>query len=337
MQSSKTVFVGIDIAKVTLDVAAADLHLKVANDRAGHMEMLQKVRALKRRLHFILESDVGYGRELANYLFSRRCKVSVVHPYRVRSYARARGYLAKTDYIDAQVLAEYGQQFRPKPSFKTNKLQALFQHVMRRRRQIVELLKAQKLQVMQIWDAEMRADTKKLMALFSERIGGLVARAEKIVLSSPELSAKFQAFCAVKGIGPQTAIELLAEMPELGTLNRRQAGALAGLAPMNYDTGTSGSVRHIRGGRFYVRTSLYMPIMVAIRFNPILKAVYERLRANGKPHNVAMVAVMRKMVIHLNHVARQVALADEVSPAKRVRNIAGLPRLATQSVTPSSR
>lgn len=304
MPSAGPVFVGIDIAKATLDVAAADLHLKVENNRTGQIEMLQRVRSLKKRLHFILESDTGYGRELAKFLYSRRCKVSVVHPYRVRSFARAKGYLAKTDYIDAQVLAEYGERFRPKTSLKANKFQERLQHVMRRRRQITELLKMQKMQVQQMWDAEIRADTRKLMKSLTERIDNLLERADKIVQSSPLLAVKFNALCSVKCIGPKTAIEMIAELPELGLLNRKQVAALAGVAPMNYDTGTSGTARHIRGGRFYARTGLYMPMMVAIRFNPVLKPFYERLRANGKPHNVAMVAVMRKMVIHLNHVTR---------------------------------
>lgn len=304
-------FVGIDIAKATLDVAAGELHLKVSNDREGHAEMLRKVRALKKHLHFILESDTGYGRELANFLFARKCKLSVVHPYRVRSFARASGYLAKTDYLDAQVLAEYGKQFRPAPSPQTSKIQARLQHVMRRRRQIVELLKIQKNQVQQMWDTEIKADTRKLMASLVERVDQLLVRANGIVEGSPELTAKMKAFCSVKCVGPKTALELLSEMPELGTLGRKQAAALAGLAPMNYDTGTTPSVRHIRGGRFHVRTCLYMPALGAIRYNPILKAVYARLKANGKPHNVALVAVMRKMVIRLNHVAREAAEQGE--------------------------
>ena len=310
MPPIKTVYVGIDIGKESLDVAAADLRLKVANNRDGFGELLRETRALKKRLHFIVESDESYGRELARFLHARKCKMSVVPPYRVRSYARATGRLAKTDYIDSELLAEYGREFRPGVTGKADKIQAQLQHIMRRRRQVVDLLKIQKTQIQQMWDREIMADTKKLMQQFEERIEALTTRAEALVKASPALAAKFRAYCKVVGIGGKTAIELIAEMPELGTLGRKQVAALAGLAPVNYDSGTTPAPRHIRGGRFYVRTSLYMPTLVAVKHNEVLKVFYDRLRANGKPFRVALTAAMRKMVIYLNHVARDATVAQ---------------------------
>jgi transposase len=299
-------FVGIDIGKTTLEVATADLHLKVNNNKDGHVELLKKVRALRRHLHFIVESDTGYGRELGAFLRTRRCKLSVVNPYQVRSFARAQGRLAKTDYLDAEVLAEYGKAFKPAASPKPNKLQLELREVVKRRRQLIEMQKVQGLQLEHIRDAEIRKDAKALLKLYAEGIEGMDARAEVIVQSCPILSAKYQAFRKVKCVGPQTAIILISEVPELGTMNRRQAAALVGVAPLNRDTGTTTSPRHIRGGRFFARKCLYLAAMTASRYNPILTPFYKRLRENGKPGKVALVAVMRKLVIHLNHVARGV-------------------------------
>jgi transposase len=311
MATMGTVFVGVDIGKSTLEASAADLHLKVSNDREGQLELLRKVRALKRHLHFIVEADMGYGREFVAFLRSRRCKVSVANPYQVRSFARAQGRLAKTDYLDAEVLAEYGKTFRPDVTPKPNKLQLRLKQVVKRRGQLIEMNKMQGLQLQHIWDAEIRKDAGKLMKIFAERIEAMDVRAQEIVQSCPVMSAKYRAFREVKCVGPQTAITLLSEVPELGTMNRRQAAALVGVAPLNKDTGTTLSPRHIRGGRFFVRKALYMTALTASHFNPVLAPFYKRLRENGKPPRVALIAVVRKLVIHLNHVARGVITVSQ--------------------------
>lgn len=306
MPTKGPLFVGIDVGKTTLDVAAGDLRLKLANDRAGHEEMLTRVRALRRHLHFIVEVDNGYGRTLILFLFARRCRVTLVNPYRVRSFARASGKLAKTDRIDAMTMHEYGQTLRPAPSAKPDQYLARLQHVMRRRRQLREALHIQKQQLPLMWDKSIARATEALVEQLSAECAKLQQRAEELVCASPVLAARYRLFQSVKCIGATTALELVAGLPELGSINRREIAALVGVAPINYDTGTSKESARIKGGRFYLRRALYMSAVAGIRFNEVLAPFYQRLRANGKPGRVAIVAAMRKLVVHLNSLAGQI-------------------------------
>jgi transposase len=314
-RSRATLFVGIDLSKAHLEVAAQGLHLKVPNNRTGFAEMVTAVRALRRRSQYAWESDRVHARALQQYLVTHRCRFSPLSAFKVRQFAKATGRMAKTDYIDAEVIAEYATTFRPPPVTPWSHLQARLLDVMRRRNQLVRALRDQKMQVAQIWGNDLKQDGLALIKSLARSIRELEATAETLVKSCPKTAAKYHVLCNVPGIARKSAILLLAEMPELGTLNRRQVAALAGLAPVNWESGTSSGARHIRGGRQSLRTSIYMAAQVAARFNPVLSKFFERLRGQGKPYRVAIIAVMRKLLIYLNGLIRE---APDAPPAELV-------------------
>jgi transposase len=314
-RSRATLFVGIDLSKAHLEVAAQGLHLKVPNSRTGFAEMVTAVRALKRRTQYAWEADRVHGRALQQYLATNKCRFSPLSAFKVRQFAKATGRMAKTDYIDAEVIAEYATTFRPPPVIPWSNLQARLIDVMRRRNQLICAIRDQKMQVAQIWDKDLKEDGLLLIKSLATSIRQLEGTAEDLVKSCPKTAAKYHVLCRVPGIATKSAIQLLAEMPELGTLNRRQVAALAGLAPVNWESGTSSGTRHIRGGRQSLRTSIYMAAQVAARFNPVLSEFFDRLRAHGKPYRVAIVAVMRKLLIYLNRLVRE---APDTPPAEFV-------------------
>lgn len=314
-RSRATLFVGIDLSKAHLEVAAKGLHLKVPNNRTGFTQIVTAVRALKRRAQYAWEADRVHGRALQQYLVTNRCRFSPLSAFKVRQFAKATGRMAKTDYIDAEVIAEYAATFRPPPLIPWSRLQARLVDVMRRRNQLVRALRDQKLQVAQIWDKDLKQSGLALIKNLTQSVRELESTAERLIKSCPKTAAKYHVLCEVPGIAKKSAIQLLAEMPELGALNRRQVAALSGLAPVNWESGTSSGTRHIRGGRQSLRTSIYMAAQVAARFNPVLSKFFERLRGQGKPYRVSIVAVMRKLLIYLNGLVRN---APESPPAEFV-------------------
>jgi transposase len=303
-QSRATLFVGIDLSKAKLDVFAPGLRLQVPNDRSGFKQVVDAVRALKRRAQYAWEADTVQGRALENYLVAQRCAYSPLSAFKVRQFAKATGRLAKTDTLDAELISEYAATFRPAPAKPLSKLQSYLRDVMRRREQLICAQRDQRMQVPQIWDKSLRQAGEELIAKLTSDIEALEADAEKRVKACPKTAAKLHVLCSVDGISEKSALRLLAELPELGTLNRHQVAALAGLAPVNWESGTNPGVRRIRGGRQSVRSALYMAAQVAARFNSVLSSFFERLRARGKPYRVALVAVMRKLLIYLNRLVR---------------------------------
>lgn len=303
-RSRATLFVGIDLSKANLEVAAQGLHLKVPNNRTGFAEIVKAVRALRRRAQYAWEADRVHARALQQYLVTNKCRFSPLSAFKVRQFAKATGRMAKTDYIDAEVIAEYATTFRPPPLIPWSRLQARLIDVMRRRNQLLRALRDQKMQVAQIWDKDLKQDGLALIKNLAASVRQLEVTAESLVKSCPKTAAKYHVLCNVPGIARKSAVHLLAEMPELGMLNRRQVAALAGLAPVNWESGTNPGVRHIRGGRQSLRTSIYMAAQVAARFNPVLSKFFKRLRGQGKPYRVAIIAVMRKLLIYLNGLVR---------------------------------
>lgn len=301
-------FVGIDVSKNTLDVAAGTLRFQVSNDRKGHVELLGKVRGLRRRCHFIYESAGANGRLMDAFLHGKRCRLSSVSAYRVRQYAKAMG-VAKTDALDAIVLSEYGASVRPEPTPKPDRINLKLGHMVRRRLQLIKTLHAHDRRADDLWDAQLKRSAARLRQFLEQQLKEIEADTEEFIRRNPQLTTKRNILCTVKGIGRISATQIMAELPELGTLNRRRLAAIAGLAPINYDTGGKDGKRSIHGGRFYLRQALFMPALVAIKLNGILNPFYKRLRESGKPHRVALVAVMRKLLIHLNSLARTIAPA----------------------------
>ena len=298
-------YVGVDISKDGLDVAlAGEGPRHYSNTVGGIAEMIKALKALPEAPQVICEPSGGYERELLEALWASGLMVSLVHAGRIRAFARAQGLLAKTDQIDATVLREFGELMRPDPwvppSASRQRLAALVQ----RREQLLSILTMEEQRLAQSRDAVVRQMSESLLTELQKQIEQMDALIAAQIDGDDTLKGQSARLQQVKGIGPVTASTILAELPELGKLNRSEAGALAGVAPYNCDSGTHRGRRMIRGGRVKVRRVLYMAAVVASRYNTVLKAFYTRLVAAGKPKKVALTAVMRKLVVLLNHLRK---------------------------------
>jgi len=291
--------VGIDVAKADLQVATATQNVGYANTPAGHRRLIGWLQSLG-AVQVVLEATGGYERELVHALHERKIVVCVVNPRQVRDFARAQGRLAKTDVIDARVLVDFAGALAPTPTAAPSPQQRRLAELVRTRSQLVSSRTIQQNQLEHRVDPVARRCHLELEQAFTTRIQRLEKEIAALIAHHPELAAKVRKLMEVSGIGALTAAMLLAEMPELGSLTKTQAAALAGLAPRNRDSGQFRGQRHIGGGRHAVRTGLWMPTLVAVQHNPILKALYQRLRANGKPAKVALTACARKLLIYLN-------------------------------------
>ena len=296
----EVVYVGVDVAKAHLDVAYKQESWRVANDAAGRKALVKRLAQIVGSVQVICEASGGYERALLQALQRGGIKVSLVQASRVRQYARASGVLAKTDSIDAQVLCRFGQAIGPKASAPPKPDQEKLREVESQRRHLSRLLVAEQNRNAQLTDKVLLRLSKRLLTQIQKQIAQIDLLLQQLITQSPELCAKARKLTALSGVGPRTAALLLAQMPELGELNRRQAAALAGLAPFNRDSGAARGKRAIFGGRHAVRSGLYMAALVAARHNPILANFYQRLRSAGKPPKLALTATMRKLLIVLN-------------------------------------
>lgn len=296
----QVVYVGVDIAKAFLDVAWEQESWRVTNDAVGRSALVERLRQIAGSVQVICEASGGYERALLQALHDGGIKVSLVQASRVRQYARASGVLAKTDSIDAHLLGRFGQAIRPQASATPKPHQEKLREVESQRRHLSRLLVAEQNRSAQLTDKALLRLSKGLLIEIQKQIAQIDLLLEQLIAQTPELCAKARKLTALAGVGPRTAALLLAQMPELGELNRREVAALAGLAPFNRDSGAARGKRVIFGGRRAVRCGLYMAALVASRHNPILAAFYRRLRAAGKPPKLALTATMRKLLIALN-------------------------------------
>jgi transposase len=294
------IFVGIDVSKARLDVAVRPVGKRefVANDAAGIEILLQRLRELEPAL-IVLEATGGVERAVTRALASAEFPVVVINPRQVRDFAKATGQLAKTDTIDAAVLARFGEAVRPAlrplPDEVTWELRA----VVTRRRQITEMIVAETNRLSGASKGVRKRINAHLRWLEAE-----LKRADKdldqSIRQSPIWRENEDLLRSVPGMGPVISRTLLAELPELGRLNRKQIAALVGVAPLNRDSGTLRGRRSIWGGRATVRAALYMGALVASRRNAMIQTFYRRLRNAGKAPKVALVACMRKLLTILN-------------------------------------
>lgn len=299
-EKSVVTYAGIDVAKAELVVATHQLRAVFARDPVGLDRLVQWLRALGGAVHVVLEASGGYEREVVAHLQAHAIAVSVVNAGWVRNFARSQGRLAKTDHLDARVLVDFAAANAPRLSAPVSAQQQKLTDLVRARQQLVTVRTLLQNQLEHTREPLARRSQEELVALTSTRIQRLEKSIAALIAETPQLQAKAQKLTAVRGIGPTTAALLLAELPELGRLNKAEVAALAGLAPRNHDSGAFRGQRHIAGGRPAVRTGLWMPTLVATQHNPILKAFYQRLRAKGKPAKLALTATARKLLIHLN-------------------------------------
>ena len=296
----RKVYVGVDVAKAHLDVAWGQESWRVTNDVLGRSALVQRLNQIAGSLQVICEASGGYERGLLKSLQCADIKVSLVQASRVRQYARASGILAKTDSIDAHLLYRFGEAIRPPATPPPKPQQDKLRELETQRRHLSRLLVAEQNRRAQLTHQALLSLSRRLLQQIQKQIAQIDLLIKQLIEHSEELSSKAQKLTAITGVGPRTAALLLAQMPELGELNRREAAALAGLAPFNRDSGTARGKRTIFGGRRAVRSGLYMAALVAARHNPILAHFYQRLRSAGKPPKLALTATMRKLLIVLN-------------------------------------
>ncbi|HZF31206.1 MAG TPA: IS110 family transposase [Gammaproteobacteria bacterium] len=295
--------VGIDVSKSRLDVAVGDgEQFSVSNDLTGHVQLIERVLAVKPRL-IVMEATGGLERAVAAQLTAQELSIRVVNPRQVRDFARAAGILAKTDLLDAVVLVRFAQAMqlepRPLPSEQVQALQALIA----RRNELTEMLTMERNRL-RLAHTSIKRDLKKSIEWLESQIRSTDNDTGSLLRECGIWRDKVELLESVPGIARLTSLRLVTTLPELGTLNRRQISALAGVAPFNQDSGRWHGKRRIYGGRAAARTALYMAALVGSRHNPVLRAFYQRLRAAGKPAKVALTACMRKLLTIINSMLR---------------------------------
>ena len=302
-----TIYTGLDIAKLNLQLHLAGRIHDLPNTATGHRRLC-KLLAAQPGGHVICEATGGYERDVVAALQAAKVPVSILNPARVRHFARAQGQRAKTDNIDAAVLTAYGRALQPKPTAPRTEQEQQLTELVRRRVQLSDALVTQRLQAQQLTLPVLQRQAKSLIRRLEQAIQQVEAQLHALRTQVPALNQRAQKLETIKGVGALTALGMLAELPELGTLNRRQAAALAGLAPHPRDSGQWHGRRTIGGGRPQVRRALYMAALVAARSNQQLMPFYQRLRSAGKPAKVALTAVMRKLVVLMNHLLKNPSL-----------------------------
>jgi transposase len=304
---SSPIAVGIDIAKESFVTAlGGEGSFSLSNDGAGHDALLERLQGRTIGL-IVLEASGGYERALAGALQAAGFAVAIVNPRQARDFAKGMGYLAKTDRLDAQMLAQMGDvlmrqpdlncRVKPVPTAERQRMHALVV----RRRQLIAMRVAEQ-QRLTLADVVMSRSVKAIINALNHELARVDRELQRQVeVHHAELANLLR---SAKGVGDATLSTLIAEVPELGKLNRREISALIGLAPMNHDSGTLRGKRAIAGGRAFPRQALYMAALVASQHNPVSKVFYARLLAAGKPKKVALVACMRKLLTILNAMVR---------------------------------
>lgn len=298
-----TIYSGLDISKQNLQLHLAGRIHDLPNTCAGHSRLLKLLSQIK-GVHVVCEATGGYERDVVAALHNAGIPVSVLNPARVRHFARALGQRAKTDNIDAAVLSDYGSKLQPKPTAPRTDQEQQLTELVRRRAQLLDLLVAQRQQLEHLSIAVLKRQARSLVRKLVNDIEQIETQLKELRCATPDMDQRVSNLEAITGVGTITAMGVLAELPELGTLNRGQAAALAGLAPHPRDSGQWHGRRNIGGGRPQVRRALYMAALVAARCNRTLKEFYQRLRAAGKPAKLALTAVMRKLIVPMNHILK---------------------------------
>lgn len=296
-------YIGIDVSKARLDTSLLGAESSFTNDGEGIDALVLALTTHAPKL-VVLEATGGLERALIAALVARGLPVAVVNPRQVRDFAKATGQLAKTDRIDAQMLARFGQAIEPAQRPLPDETAQAFTDQLVRRRQLVEMLAMEKTRLKQAPDKAVRQDLKKHIEWLERRLRASEDGLRRAVEASPVWQAKRDLMAEVNGVGNVTVLTLIAQLPELGQINRKQIASLVGIAPFNRDSGTLRGRRTVWGGRAAVRHTLYMATLSAVRSNPPLKAFYQRLKSKGKASKVALVACMRKLLTMLNAMLR---------------------------------
>jgi transposase len=298
-------FVGIDVAKDSLDVCLIpeQRRFTARNNQAGFRQVLDELPSAGSCL-IVLEATGGYQRQVVAELVAAGHQVAVVNPRQVRDFARALGILAKTDRLDAAVIARFGQQVQPRPVEKPPEIQQELQQLVIRRRQLLDLRTAESNRLESVRFQPVVKSVRGMLDHLKKEIRQIEKKITDLVRSNQSLQSQSVVLQSVPGIGQVTAVTLVAELPELGRLNRQEIAALVGLAPFSRDSGKFHGRRAIWGGRKTVRCVLYMAALTARRCNPVIRQFAHRLEEAGKPFRVVMTACMRKLLVILKAIVK---------------------------------
>lgn len=297
-----SVYLGADVAKASIDCRLLDQSFSISNDSTGLTKLGLRLKAFSKnyRTHVVCEATGGYQNALVAYLHKHNLAVSVINPRQVRDFARSRGILAKTDRLDARILADYGRVNTPSPDLPAPEHLQRLGALLAQRDYLVSERAAHKPRLLQCKDRWLCHQIKRTIVFFDREIEKLEAQLLALRDAHEDIKTKAQRLDQASGIDWRCALGLVGHLPELGHLSRRAIAKLAGLAPLNHDSGQYRGQRHIAGGRAPVRRLLYLASLTAIRKNSILKRFYQTLKAAGKPSKVALIAVARKLLILLN-------------------------------------
>ena len=305
LKKSKTIIhVGVDVGKWFLDVCIHEksIHWQEDNTPEGIKRILRRLAQYQVKL-LVVEATGRYEFALAEAAFNKNIPVCIAKPLSVRRYAGAVEQLAKTDKIDAAIIAEYAAVIKPRATPRKSKNLLAIKDLLSRRRQVMQM-RTQELNRKGIMGKSIETSCKRLIKVFDIEIQRLEKKLNQYVQQQAEWSERREILKSAPGVGDTLAYTLLAELPELGQMNNKQASALVGVAPINRDSGKSRGKRRIQGGRANVRTILYMATLSATQCNPVIKAFYQKLVAQGKHKKVALVACMRKLITILNAMVR---------------------------------
>lgn len=298
-------FVGIDVAKVRLDVhiRPSGESFSIPRDGAGIAALAERLRAAAPAL-IVLEATGGFELTVAAGLAGAGLPLAVVNPAQIRAFARALGRLAKTDRLDAEIIARFADQVRPEPRPVADAQAQALAELVARRRQVVEMIGMESNRRRQARSPTVLKGIERTLAALRAELAELDRELDDQIKGSPVWRAAENLLTSVPGIGPITARTLIAELPELGRIDRRRLAALVGVAPVNRDSGAMRGHRAIAGGRTEIRNVLFMAALTATRNNPVIRALYARLRQRGRPAKAALVAAIRKLLSILNAILR---------------------------------
>lgn len=298
-------YIGIDVSKAHLDIALlpSGQGWQESNDEASIARLVEHLKGLAPTL-VVLEATGGLEAPLASALGLEKVPTAVVNPRQVRDFAKALGLLAKTDKLDARIIAEFAQRVQPTPRPLPDEQAQELSALLTRRRQLLQMCNAEKNRLGRTSLPALRRDIQEHLDWLQRRLAQLDDDLGSRLRESPLWREKEDLLKGVPGVGPVLSSTLLADLPELGDLSRKQIAALVGVAPVNHDSGSRRGQRHIRGGRAQVRSTLYMATIASTRCNPVIAAFYQRLCGQGKPTKVALVASMHKFLTILNAILR---------------------------------
>ena len=293
-------YLGVDVSKDTLVVAFERHRWQFANSKEGHRKFIAQIKKLPGPMHVVCEATGPYHLAMCLALQDAGLAVTICNAARIRYFGRSEGILAKNDPIDAGLIERFANSKRPPADPPLCREHLALNEMVAHRRQIVDMIKVFRTHRQQVHQTALTKEINQSIAVLEKRLEVLERKLRQKIEAHAPWKRIFETLTKVTGVGFVTALTLLVKMPELGSLNRGQCAALSGLAPYDDDSGQQSGRRSICGGRFEVRSVLYMSALTVVRYNPILKAFYQRLLAQKKPFKVAITAVMRKLIIYLN-------------------------------------